>query len=343
MDLDQAAQRVGFSTAGRQWVRQLPDSDDVRLPDDPEALMEYCGVVEDDRREMLAARPDPDQDLEWWAIVSAMAGSLERDIEQPVPSTGFHGWPMVPTNASPVGMFAGAWALLSSLPRLVDVHTRRGVPETVTRATVSALGGVMGSHRHIAGRPGVGLIPLWGPPLRFRGADFEIGRHSFTRTHLGLGDGVAGHVLMIHVPPIGPLDPETSEQSITEAARMFERCYPEEPISSFVCRSWLLDPQLAEYLPESSNILRFQRRFTLLPAVASEDPHDDDRDMMRTGLSVFAPDGPVRPEDLARVPQKTTLQRAFVTHLRSGRHWQKRTGLRCVGPDVPARPEARTG
>jgi hypothetical protein len=342
MDLEKAADQLGFSAAGCEWVRQLPARDDVRLPEDPEALLEYCGVGEDDQREMLAARPDPQRDPEWWAIVAAMAGSLVRDLEQPVPSTGFHGWPMVPVESSPVGMFAGAWALLSSLPRLIDVHARRGVPDVVTRATVSALGGVMGSHRHIAGRPGVGLIPLWGPPLRFRGADFEIGRHSFTRTHLGLGDGVAGHVLMIHVPPIGPLAAEASEQSIAEAARMFERCFPEEPVSAFVCRSWLLDPQLAEYLPEDSNILRFQRRFTLLPAVVSADPDDDDRDMMRTGLSVFAPDGPVMAEDLARVPQKTTLQRAFVAHLQSGRHWQKRTGIRCVAPDAPAHPEART-
>jgi hypothetical protein len=163
--------------------------------------------------------------------------------------------------------------------------------------------------------------------LRFRGADYQIGRHSFTRTHLGLSDGVAGHVLMIHIPPIGRLDAQSSEESVADAARLFGRWYPEEPLSAFVCTSWLLDPQLTEYLPADSSILRFQRRFTVLPLVPEDDPSEGDREMMRLGLSLSAPTGSLTADDLARVPQQTTLQRAFVTHLRTGAHWQKRTGI----------------
>jgi hypothetical protein len=50
--------------------------------------------------------------------------------------------------------------------------------------------------------------------------------------------------------------------------------------------------------------------------------------MMRLGLHVEPPADAIGPEDLARVPQQTTLQKAFVSHLRSGRHWSKRTGIR---------------
>jgi hypothetical protein len=201
------------------------------------------------------------------------------------------------------------------------------VPESVTVATVSALGGVMSTHRHLFGRPGVGLMPLWSPPLRFRGADHQIGRHSFTRAHLGLGDGVSGHVLMIHIPPIGPLDARASEESVADATRIFRECYPEEPLSAFVCTSWLLDPQLNEYLPAESNIIRFQRRFSMLPLLPSEDPSEGDRELMRLGLQVAPPSGAFELEDLDRIPQDTTLQRAFVHHLRSGRHWHIRTGI----------------
>ena len=327
MDVDDAAERLGFTGAARAWVRGLPDGDGVRLPDDAERLLEYCGVSGANRREMLAARPDPVKDPEWWAVMSAMAGGLERELDRAIPSTGFQGWPTVPRSASPVGMFAAAWALLANLPRLLEVHAQRGVPESVSVATVSALGGVMGTHRHITGRAGVGLMSLWGPPLRFRGADYQIGRHDFTRAHLGLGDGVSGHVLMIHIPPTGPLDAEESERSIADAADAFGRWYPEEPLTGFVCSSWLLDPQLGEYLRPDSNILRFQRRFSVLPLVPPEDPSEGDRELMRLGLQLAAPESALDDEDLARIPQDTSLQRAFVTHLRSGRHWHTRTGI----------------
>jgi hypothetical protein len=174
----------------------------------------------------------------------------------------------------------------------------------------------------------VGLIPLWSPPLRFRGTDFEIGRHAFTRAHLGIGDGVSGHVLMMHIPPIGRLDAQASEESVAEATRLFETWYPEEPVAAFVCHSWLLDPKLAEYLSADSNIMRFQRRFDLLPLLPMKDPSEGDREMMRLGLHLSVPeDGSLTADDLARVPQETSLQRAFVAHLRSGEHWQLRTGI----------------
>lgn len=327
MDVDGAARRLGFAAGDRAWLCGLPVAADVRLPDEAEALMEYCGVSEADRREMLAARPDSEQDPDWWAVMAALAGRLEQEMGQAVPSTGFTAWPVVPASASPVGLFAGAWALLAHLPRLLELHAQRGVPESVSVASASALGGVMSTHRQVTGRAGVGLFPLWGPPLRFRGADYEIGRHSFTRTQLGLGDGVAGHVLMMHIPPTGRLDAQASVESVSAAAESFRQWYPEEPVTAFVCTSWLLDPQLSEYLRAESNIMRFQRRFNLLPLVPPDDPNEGDQMFMRLGLQLPTPDGSIGAEDLARVPQETTLQRAYVAHLRSGRHWHKRTGL----------------
>lgn len=103
------------------------------------------------------------------------------------------------------------------------------------------------------------------------------------------------------------------------AARCWRRA-PTRTLAGLVCHSWLLDPQLAEYLHPETNIVRFQRRFDLLPYLPPADPTEGDRELMRLGLHL--------PEqELASVPQETTLQRAFVAHLRAGRHWQVRTGM----------------
>jgi hypothetical protein len=321
---------VELSEKAVAWLEGLEPTADVKLPDDGEAveLLEFCEVAEQDRDDMLAARPDPSRDADWWTVLRAMAGDIDRGMDQAIEASGFKAWPVM--SDSPVGSFVAAWALLSRLPRLVDVHAQRGVPESITKASASSLGGVLSTHREVTGRAGVGLFPLWGPPLRFRSADIQIGRHSFTRAQLALGDGHSGYGLMIHVPPIGPLDPAASEESIAAAEQFFAQHYPEEPMTLFSCTSWLLDPQLREYLRPESNILRFQRRFALLPHLPSDDPHEGDREMMRLGLQLTPPETSFKPEDLDRIPQQSALQRAFVAHLRSGRHWATRTGIRLL-------------
>ncbi|NBE97741.1 hypothetical protein FE391_28805 [Nonomuraea sp. KC401] len=80
-----------------------------------------------------------------------------------------------------------------------------------------------------------------------------------------------------------------------------------------------------EYLPERSNIVRFQRRFVLKPPA----PGDEDRadaSMLEYVFGRPSRQGPVTESRLAELPQDTTLRRAYVTHLRSGRHWHARTG-----------------
>lgn len=158
--------------------------------------------------------------------------------------------------------------------------------------------------------------------------DVTIGRHDFTRAEIGFGDGVAGYALQVHIPPTGRLDEAESVASISRGLEFFAEHYPDRPASALVCKSWLLDPQLGDYLPPDSNLIRFQRRFRLLPHVLLDDVSEGDREMMRLGLQLRVPvDGPLTDDDLCRVPTETILQRAFVSHLRSGGHWHKRTGI----------------
>ncbi|MBQ1013487.1 hypothetical protein KBX53_21585, partial [Micromonospora sp. M51] len=128
------------------------------------------------------------------------------------------------------------------------------------------------------------------------------------------GDGALG----LHVPESGPLTPQAVTASLDEARAFFPRHFPDERYTVFSCGSWLLDPQLREYLPEDSNILRFQRRFELEPHQESEGP-DADIEMLRFGFRTLT-------TPLDELPRRTVLQRAIIDHLRDGGHWHWRRG-----------------
>jgi hypothetical protein len=108
---------------------------------------------------------------------------------------------------------------------------------------------------------------------------------------------------------MGAMSQEACDDSFAQARSFFATHIPELPVRYASCHSWLLDPQLAWYLPADSNIIRFQRRFR--PA-REGDPGNED-----TLNFVFrSPDTP-----LEALPQRTTLERAVVRHIREGGQW----------------------
>lgn len=337
------AERLGLRPDRQRRLDALPAPAAVVLPGDAEAeeLLRFCSVGEADRVAMLAARPDPERDEDWELLLAGVVGELLERMDRPLPPEGFATWPRIPGEAGPVGLFVYAWSLVAVVPEVKRAHAARGIPDSVTRSSLACLAGVLSSHREVTGERGVGRFPLWGPPQAFCGADVTIGRHSYTRAVLAVGDGPAGWVLQVHVPPTGPLGERASEESMDEAISFFARHYPEEPISALVCRSWLLDPQLDRFLPSTSRISRFRRRFDLIPHVPLVDAWADDREMMRLGLQLPTPDsGELSTAELARVPRRTSLERGFVELITSGGHWHKRTGIRWLGSDAADRRSA---
>ena len=78
----------------------------------------------------------------------------------------------------------------------------------------------------------------------------------------------------------------------------------------FACGSWLLDPTLQDFLPKTSNIVRFQSLFNLYP---SPDGND-----WQTRERVFGdPDLP-----LDKVPLKTSLQRIVHDQILNGHRFR---------------------
>ena len=72
-------------------------------------------------------------------------------------------------------------------------------------------------------------------------------------------------VINLHIPAIGPMTPEECRKSMEKMQEFFRIYRPELDWRAFICHSWLLDPQLQELLPESSNIVQFQKLGTIIP------------------------------------------------------------------------------
>lgn len=306
--------RLGLSDRCATWLDQVSmpaKPRQVQLPDDAaaDALLARLGARLDARAACLAARPDPDAhpDL-WWVLERAyqeLVGAMARDAWD----SGYSGWPSLPERTGSMGRQLYVWVFLAAMSDVRRYHKDRGIPDEVSWATLAGLGTEINA--------GDGLAGTWMHPLLFRGWSYRLGRHVFDR---GNGD------LNVHIPAGEPLDPAASQASFEWARQFFPRHFPDESVTGFTCHSWLLDDQWARYLPETSNIVRFQRRFTLLPDESEADSASGDADILTFVFHQTPESDGTSAALLDRLPQDTTLQQAFVRHLRAGGHWRTRTG-----------------
>jgi hypothetical protein len=268
----------------------------IVLPDDRSAaeLLERLGVEPVDRDAVLAARPDP-------ISVEPMYREMLDTMGEP-PEWG--GWP---ANSD---RFLYVWLCLAVVPHVRSYHLSRGVPDDISWASLAHLGAELRTSRLITGAPG--LDAAWDLPRIFRGTGYRLGRLSFER---------GGSELNTHIPgDAGPLDSGSVDDAFSQARVFFPRHFP-ETVAGFCCHSWLMDDQLAAYLPATSNILAFQRRFGVFDDVERADWAPLEHVFHRR---FPGPDVPAALLD--ELPQDTVLQRAIVTHLRNGGHWYNRTG-----------------
>lgn len=285
-----------------------------RLPDRSylPAIFDRLAIAPLDRREIEAAWPSP-ADAEVWRSLERAYATLVRDIggfaplELPGPSA----------DATPTGRYFFVYVYLAALADVRRFHVERHIPAEISWATLADLGRNLVRDRLLLGDGGL-RTSGW-LTLHFRGALYQLGRLQFNRMTVH-----AGHVadafregepaVGIHIPESGPLTPDACDEALAQAATFFARYFPETPTHLAICTSWLLDPQLADYLAPESNIIQFQRRFTLVG-----EGHDGDANVLRFVFHRIAP-------DIDDLPQRTTLERAIVSHLRAGKHWQDRTG-----------------
>ncbi|MZD06122.1 hypothetical protein GTW43_13620 [Streptomyces sp. SID5785] len=316
-----------LDAAARDWAERLVDryatGRTSLVPVPPGELADRAAlsaIPEQDRAELLGTWPAADPRS---PLAAALRACLDALHDTGVPAADLD-WPDAPASLGAHGRHFYLHVYLAALPRLLEHHCKLGVPEAVTRATVADVGAKAETYRKAHGRSGLDR-QRW-LVRHFRGTLFRVGRLQYDRTVLdteacggtprhGPEDGE--RVLELHIPGDGPLTPQLCDTSLREAAAFFRTCFPDETYTYALCRSWLLDPQLDGLLPGTSNILGFQRRFTLFGAA---DPCDD-------SVLEFVFHTPPGTADLARLPRSTSLQRAVVTHLGGGGHVRLHCGV----------------
>ena len=289
----------------------LPDTDELA-----ETLVELA-VPHEDVNELVRMGRRVMDDPELLRFLEHSVAELVRDM-------GETGDPVdLPELDWPTGALQRcfpAYVFVAALPHTRAYHRSRGIPEDVSRRTLTDLGRNMAVHRRRYGRAGV-QSPRW-LIHHFRGELYQLGRLQFERmrygpwnrrTLSGIGPDLASGTpcLNLHIPDfLGPLSPAACDRSLALAGEFFARHYPDEEYRAAMCHSWLLDPQLKQYLPEDSNIVRFQERFRLAP----QDIESADAEPMQF---VFG-DPELSVESL---PRRTVVERAVGDHLKAGGHW----------------------
>jgi hypothetical protein len=312
--------RLRLSEEDGAWIERLASCEPTgraALParDDAPELLERLAVQPDDAADVLAHWPDetwPDELL--WLLDRVPSFLAER--------MGTADWlppgPALDPELGPKARLLYVYTYLTLVDRTLAYNRAHAIPDDVSWATLADLGRNLAVDRRMNGT-GWPIMAQW-LTLHVRGGIYELGRLQYQRGELdthaaaAIGRAEGEPRLSLHIPESGPLTPEACEASIAEARAFFPRHFPDEEYRIVTCGSWLLDPQLAEYLPAESNMVRFQRRFVLAP---------DERD---AGIEIFRfvfrrIDG-----ELDELPQETTLERAVVSHVRSGRQWHERFG-----------------
>lgn len=167
------------------------------------------------------------------------------------------------------------------------------------------------------------LTPAWAVGHRITPdgcADRAETRLSLAEWRQALAPGDA--VLHLHIPRGAPLDLDVCRRSLEQALRFFPAHFPAHPFVAFACESWLLDDQIGALLSPTSNLVRFQRQFYLLPVDGTD---DETLDWVFDGV----------PDDLAAAPRDTSLRRAVLDHLGDGGHFHS-GGCFLLPEDLPA-------
>ncbi|RFU83686.1 hypothetical protein DY218_26480 [Streptomyces triticagri] len=296
-------------------------------PDEAARRLRLLAVPAEDRAPVLATLPDPVRSPALWEALRHCHRTLFAE-SGPAPRDTV--WPDAPARLGAAGRYFYVHLYLLALPTALERQRRLGVPETVVAATFADVGAKAATYRLAHGTGGFDR-QLWAM-RHFRGTLHRLGRLQFERTTRPAAasggaprrDGPAPGetVLDVHIPEDGPLTPGACDASLRSARAFHDRHFAAAPTARFAtCSSWLLDDQIAAYLPPYSNIVRFQRRFTrYADGPGAERPVADD-DILQ-----FVFHTPPGTTDLGRLPRHTTLQRAVLHHLDTGAHWYRPTG-----------------
>lgn len=231
----------------------------------------------------------------------------------------------------PVLRYLYVYAFAACFSATRQWHRDRGISDEISRRTVADLGRQMTHEWRRHARSGLTINTTW-LTNHFQGRLYQLGRLQFEMAALGRTtsaeisaagfDAAPGSpTMLVHIPDYcGPMDPVSCAESMERARGFLAQHFPQHRPVTLTCYSWLLDPQLGDYLPADSNIMSFQRLFTI-----SQRPTRPTADDAVTFEAVF---GTRDVEGRDRLPRDTSLQRALIDHLDRGGRWYGGAGWR---------------
>ncbi len=113
-------------------------------------------------------------------------------------------------------------------------------------------------------------------------------------------------VINIHIPEGEPITAEKRLDSYRRAYRFFNQ----SGYAIFHCHSWLLYEKHYDFLPAKSNVISFMNDFELV----HNDTSVGNSDLWR----LFGTAWPAKDNDYSLLPQKTGMQKAYVSYLLNG-------------------------
>ena len=173
--------------------------------------------------------------------------------------------------------------------RARELYRRLGISEDIYLDTMGAFSRFVREHMESYGRYGFDR-GFW-TTRQVSARLFRIGQLEYELT---APDGEPA--VSLHIPTDADLRPEVLLPSVKAGLAEFFRLFPDYEDKKVFCHSWLLSPLLKDFLPEDSNILRFQELFDITP---DEVPSNDVK------LWVFK--NPKLPVE--EYPENTSLQR----------------------------------
>lgn len=277
-----------------------PDAADVR-----ELLLDWCGAETEDADDAAKAIGALDPDAR------ETADRLYQSILADMGGRKWLTWPKI-SEAHPL---QGLYPLLAAIPDMLAYHRERGVDEELSRRLMLDVGEKLRLNRRIYGRAGLDVAHWFTGHLR--GALYQLGRLQFcvegADPHPFVGMHIRGEG--------GPLTLDAVRDSVEWALEFLPAVFPDRYDGPedlvFKCESWLLDPQLRDWLPERSNITGFAALFDIEAAVGTEGNRTD---LWRFVFARTA-DTPVE-----ALPQDNTLQRSVRAGIEAGVPWRGRLG-----------------
>lgn len=268
------------------------------------------------------------RDESWVSLLASIVEMVERqrgDADAPIPI-----WSDL-EGSGPSGRLFYFYAFALCARDTREFHRRAGVPEAVIHATLGVLSDHVAIHQRKYETNGVDA-GWWMLPV-LRGELLQIGSLQYHRVTLGVGtlspfpwydeDEIEARGIGfrsgdpsvgIHIPDRADLSRRSVDDSLDEARQVLGALWPAQGRRLATCQTWMLDDRLGALLSPTSNIVKFQQRFALLPRWSEEDGDVLEFVFRRVDTA------------LEKLPQTTSLERAVVRVLRSGSHWRNRTG-----------------